>query len=328
MTYNARLNALLRASVTVNYYCNGPPTWIVSRGKPWQRLSQTNEEAETQRDAEVRKLRWHERYSNMPDAGRLAAVLENCRPLNRCFSGACPICLRAVQRWYVDQGASVARHIARDGEQLVALSMVPDFGQALPGALNRFDWARFVSASRHALLAAGIRNFYLGVDASLDEDEGDPSSRFFQVHLWGLVGSRNGAWRDTLKVLCTAKNRVNKPVEDSPPRDCDAVVAYALKSKFNRREWFLDESRPNRNPFLNTRNRPLNDPPWVELKCLLHRVGPEARILIGGVNRAVTVRKVDAAGHPAINVAPHAVASKDLALDHVSRPRCMGSFGF
>jgi hypothetical protein len=50
----------------------------------------------------------------------------------------------------------------------------------------------------------------------------------------------------------------------------------------------------------------------VELKCLLHRVGPEARILIGGVSRAVTVRKVDAAGRPAINVAPHAVASEDL----------------
>jgi hypothetical protein len=50
----------------------------------------------------------------------------------------------------------------------------------------------------------------------------------------------------------------------------------------------------------------------VELKCLLHRVGPEARILIGGVNRAVTVRKGDAAGRPAINVPPHAVASKDL----------------
>jgi hypothetical protein len=83
MTYNATLNATLRASVTSSYYRNGPPRWIVSRDKPWERLSETKEEAETQRDAEVRKLRWHERYSNMPDAGRLAAVLENCRPLNR-----------------------------------------------------------------------------------------------------------------------------------------------------------------------------------------------------------------------------------------------------
>ena len=119
MTYNARLNAQLRASVTSNYYRNGPPTWIVSYGEAWQRLSQTNEEAETQRDAEAMKLRWHERDSNMPDAGRLAAVLENCRPEDRCFSGACPICTRAVQRWYVDQGHSVARHIARDGEKPV-----------------------------------------------------------------------------------------------------------------------------------------------------------------------------------------------------------------
>ena len=54
MTYNARLNALLRASVTSNYYRNGPPTWIVSYGEAWQRLSQTNEEAETQRDADVK----------------------------------------------------------------------------------------------------------------------------------------------------------------------------------------------------------------------------------------------------------------------------------
>jgi hypothetical protein len=292
MTYDTELNAVLRASVTTNYYRNGPPMWIVGYGQPWERLSETKEEAKTQRDAEVRKLRWHERYNNLLEAGRLAAVLENCRPGARCFSGACPICMRAVQRWCVDQNASVARQIVRNGEKLVALSMVPDFGQALPGTLNRFDWARFLSASRYALLAAGIGNFYLGVDVSLDEDEADPSSRFFQFHLWGLIGSRKSAWRDNLRALCTAENGVNKPVGDSPPRDCDAVVGYALKSKFNRREWFLDESRPERNPFLNTRNRPLNGPPWVELKCLLHRMGPEARLLIGGVNRAVTVKSV------------------------------------
>ena len=204
MTYNGKLNALLRASVTSNYYRNGPPTWIVSYGEPWQRLSQTNEEAETQRDAEAMKLRWHETDSNMPDAGRLAAVLENCRPEDRCFSGACPICMRAVQRWYVDQGHSVARHIARDGEKPVALSMVPDFGQELPGALNRFDWAQFLSASRYALQSAGVTNFYLGVDASLDEDEGVPASRVFQFQLWGLVGSPEGAWRDDLKALCNS----------------------------------------------------------------------------------------------------------------------------
>jgi len=290
MTYNARLNALLRASVTTNYYRNGPPTWIVSQGKAWQRPSQTNEEAETQRDAEARKLRWHERYSNMPDAGRMAVVLENCCPEDRCFSGACAICLRAVQRWYVDQGHSVARHIARDGEKPVALSMVPDFGQALPGALNRFDWARFLSASRHVLQSAGVTNFYLGVDASLDEDEGVPQSRVFQFQLWGLVGSPEGAWHDDLKALCNSTKVVTKPVYDFYPRSLNAALGYGLKSEFIRRVNFLDERRPDRNPFLNTRNRPLNDSPWVELKCLLHRVGPEARLLIGGVNRAVTVK--------------------------------------
>ena len=312
MTYNARLNALLRASVTSNYYRNGPPTWIVSYGEAWQRLSQTNEEAETQRDAEAMKLRWHERDSNMSDAGRLAAVLEKCRPEDRCFSGACPICLRAVQRWYVDQGHSVARHIARDGEKPVVLSMVPDFGRESPGALNRFDWARFLSASRCALQSAGVTNFYLGVDASLDEEEGVPASRVFQFQLWGLVGSPVGAWRDDLKALCNSTQAVNKPVYDFFPRSRNATLAYALKSKFNRRVTFLDESRPGRNPFRNTRNKLLNGPPWVELKSLLHRVGPEARLLIHGVDRAVTVRKVDAAGRPAIHVAPHAVASEDL----------------
>ena len=192
MTYNARLNALLRASVTSNYYRNGPPTWIVSYGEAWQRLSQTNEEAETQRDADVRKLRWHERDSNMPDAGQLAAVLENCRPEDRCFSGACPICLRAVQRWYVDQGHCVARHITRDGEKPVALSMVPDFGRVSPGALNRFDWARFLSASRYALQSAGVTNFHLGVDASLDEDEGRPRITRLPVSALGLGGVARG----------------------------------------------------------------------------------------------------------------------------------------
>jgi hypothetical protein len=198
--------------------------------------------------------------------------------------------MRAVQRWYVDQGDSVFRQIARDGEKPVVLSLVPDFGRELPGALNRFDWARFLSACRHTLQAAGATNFYLGVDASLDEDEGVPESRVFQFQLWGLVGSPEGQWRDDLRVLCNSTKVVEKPVYDFSPRSRNAALGYALESEFIRRERFLDERRPDRNAFLNTRNRPLNDLPWVELKCLLHRVGPEARFLIGGVNRAVTVK--------------------------------------
>ena len=60
-------------------------------------------------------------------------------------------------------------------------------------------------------------------------------------------------------------------------------MAYALKSQFDRREWFL-KSRPGRRPFWDTQARPLLGLPLVELLAFLDRIGLHGRLLTKGVD--------------------------------------------
>jgi hypothetical protein len=78
------------------------------------------------------------------------------------------------------------------------------------------------------------------------------------------------------------------------PSSIRSVAAYALKSKYDRREWFL-KSRPGRRPFWDTQPRPLLGLPLVELLVFLDRIGLHGRLLtkgvdIDGLQRARAVR--------------------------------------
>jgi hypothetical protein len=67
-----------------SWYGDGQPTW---------EHALTSEKAERCRRCCVKRLR---RLSKgQPDAGELAAVLDDCKPYNRCMSGACQECSRA-----------------------------------------------------------------------------------------------------------------------------------------------------------------------------------------------------------------------------------------
>jgi hypothetical protein len=98
--------------------------------------------------------------------------------------------------------------------------------------------------------SVGIDN--LGVDASLDEDEDDPETSFFQFQLGGLVGSPKGPWREDLKALCNSSEVVSRPVYDSSPRYLKVALAYGLKSEFVRRVPYFDEDRFQRHACRNT----------------------------------------------------------------------------
>ena len=62
-------------------------------------------------------------------------------------------------------------------------------------------------------------------------------------------------------------------------------MAYALKSQFDRREWFR-KSRPGRRPFWDTQPRPLLGLPLVELLAFLDQIGLHGRLLTKGVDIA------------------------------------------
>ncbi len=165
-----------------------PPHWPVNKGKPWARPSQTALEAALQRDAHVYKLRWHGKRDDYQPDLTLANILAACNPpLYPCLCGACPICIRAQQRFSVTATNTV----------------LPQFGG------------------------------------------------------------------------------ITYPIRVITARSIEATAGYGLKAIFVRRVSILksNSGRDNRGACLNTRDRFLRGPAWVELMILLGRIGLERRLL-------------------------------------------------
>jgi hypothetical protein len=97
----------LFAALLDRHFGNGSPTWRVSRGKPSERPCDTFADADDQREQLVTKLAWLGKHYRLPAAQQLARKLRRCRVSKRCRSGACPVCVRAVQRLSVEIGLEI-----------------------------------------------------------------------------------------------------------------------------------------------------------------------------------------------------------------------------
>ncbi len=74
------------------YFGDGPPTWP---------NAPTSAEAGKARLRAIKQLRRFATKSNA--AGLLADDLADCKPGQRCMSGACPECTRAFRRWFMTE---------------------------------------------------------------------------------------------------------------------------------------------------------------------------------------------------------------------------------
>lgn len=168
-----------------------------------------------------------------------------------------------------------------------SISIVPDFGQVPAGRLGRFDHRAFRTQTKRALAASGVDEYILALDATFNHVRGSGLRGHWQLHFWGVVLERASPRIDELKNLMNASGRVHRPVHISTapirPRSVRAVMAYALKSRFKRRETVI-KSRPGRAPFLDTQERPLVDLPLVELMLFLDRIGLHGRLLTNGID--------------------------------------------
>ena len=137
---------------------------------------------------------------------------------------------------------------------------------------------------------AGIDKYFLALDVSLNHVKGNRQNAYWQLHFWGVIedpSDRIDVLKQQIKQLINASGAVDKPVQISKapikPRSIRSVMAYALKSQYDRREWFL-KSRPGRRPFWDTQARPLLGLPLVELLVFLDRIGLHGRLLTKGVD--------------------------------------------
>jgi hypothetical protein len=171
-----------------------------------------------------------------------------------------------------------------------SISVVPDFGQVPAGRLRTFDYRAFTTRLKSDLAAAGIDKYFLALDVSLNHVKGNRQNEYWQLHFWGVIEDPSDpvdVLKQHIEQLINASGTVDKPVQISKapikPRSIRPVIAYGLKSRFERREWFL-KSRPGRLPFWDTQSRPLLGLPLVELMLFLDRIGLHGRLLTKGVD--------------------------------------------
>jgi hypothetical protein len=178
------------------------------------------------------------------------------------------------------------------------ISIVPDFGQVPAGCLSTFDYRALTTETGRALAAAGSDRYLLALDATFNHVKGNRQNAYWQLHFWGVVLEGASPRIDKLKKLINASRRVGIPVQISTapirPSSVRAVMAYAVKNRFKRRETVI-KSRPGRSPFRDTQERPLLGLPLVELLAFLDQIGLHGRLLtkgvvIDGLQRARAVR--------------------------------------
>jgi hypothetical protein len=166
-----------------------------------------------------------------------------------------------------------------------AISLVPDFGRVVLGHLLTFDNIAFRTSTRDALIDSGIRRFILGLDASLNHEDGKPDEAHWQLQWWGFFEEPSGSWRERLKSRVNPSRIVSRPIKTITPNSLEAAAAYGLKNTFKRRVSFVKANldRDDRGECRNTNDRLLRGDAWVELMLFLDRIGLENRLLGHGV---------------------------------------------
>ena len=106
MTFSRRA---LSSVLMHRHFGDGAPTRRIGRGKSWERPCESLADADRQRSQLIIKLNWHGNHHKLPVTEQLARKLRRCGGPKRCKSGACPVCVRAVQRLCVEVGLEIDR---------------------------------------------------------------------------------------------------------------------------------------------------------------------------------------------------------------------------
>jgi len=195
---------VLEGSSSRQWYDDGKPTWKQGwHGKP----ARTSGQARKERRQLVKILGRGEENNS---ALRLADILESCSKKHRCLSGACPVCARAFQRWFVSTASIV---VAREKHWRV-VSFVWSGHRFAEGNLD--PDTMFQALRRHirvSLKTAGIRQAIGGFDISVNEHQDGKFVPHWRPHAWILISTKNPkGLRNHLKTRFPASKRVRRPL--------------------------------------------------------------------------------------------------------------------
>jgi hypothetical protein len=286
--HSKRTANILRSLWAERFYGDGPPTWFEGKNAC---LPQTAADAKQSRDLAVKHLMMSASSDRVRrhELETLAAVLEPCRAGNRCLSGGCPLCCRALQRWFVWTMPIVARRL---GEQLVAFNIVLTL-RMREG--NSIDHMRRQLGRMYASLPSkldGLGFAAAGIDISANEN--CSSLAHYQFQLYGFATEREWDFCDAgLRERFSQPGIVRTPVRKRRFDGNPVSLAYAFKPNFDRRLTIPAVNQEEAECAgttvrrQNTKPRALRVHQDAELRLILNELGLDRRVFLLGADITV-----------------------------------------
>lgn len=210
----------------------------------------------------------------------IAETLEGCASNQRCFSGACPECGRAFQRFLVSSGS----RLLKPPSDFVTASLVPtsDIPPRSLCALN-FDAFRRQMFGRlhtsHLAMAIG------GFDFSLNLHRNGEFQPHWSPHMWLLANVNDEiSWERHLRRSFERSEAVVIPKRIERWDGRPNAIAYSLKATFHRRITEQRLRRANGRLSQGTNDDRLRSRERLELLTYLHQIGLGARVILIGID--------------------------------------------
>jgi hypothetical protein len=246
--------------------------------KLW-RNAPTAEQAEEQRNQRVRFLRKHAKDN--PKAGVVAERLEQCNSQQRCFSGACPLCGRLFQRWFVQATKPfIRKHLNIENRGLLAISLIPTSPRIKPGELSQFSITDLHRRFKYAMDKADIGRAIGGIDFSFNEDQECKFKPFWNVHLYAITSGEKKRLSRQLKGIVQYSRAIPRPKRVMSFENKALRRSYALKMYFERRIGYDEIKSRNgkRRKCRNTKPDRLLAAQRLELFIYLEKIGFAERV--------------------------------------------------
>jgi hypothetical protein len=266
------------------WYGDGKPQW---KGAP------SPDQATRNRLAYIKRLR---RFADQfPPATALAATLEACQPHHRCMSGACPECVRAFQRWFVDSTEQLTQDPDSPG-QLVTASIVFPKGWAqhhLVNTLSTVNSKRAVTRSIEG--SPDVQWMAGGIDISLNDDTQKNLGTGWQLQLYAVAMVKDRtAFSALLRDQFQRTKSISRPVQTKACDGSVEAISYAFKTEFVRRIAYRGHtsSKGRIRECWMTRKVSLSPIDHADLLVWLHSIGLAQRLYLRGVRMTMTTNGV------------------------------------
>lgn len=183
---------------------------------------------------------------------QIAVKLAGCKGRRRCGSPICPMCVRALRRWFICETVGCVNGLLSSNPsglrgRVVSFLAIPTEEHRLgKGALP--DLKRLNKTLQKRFERDEFPLVFAGVDVSLNLFNNSIARASWQPHLYGLVV---GLTREEVKAALSAyyppRKRAQRPLHVNNCNSLPPVLSYCIKPYFSRHSGYRDSKNKRRN---------------------------------------------------------------------------------